>query len=272
MRLLLLLLATSVSAETGAFLKVQPGARVMSLGQAYTAVADDLESVNTNPAGLSRMESRQASFAHAELFEGAKLDAVSVGAKGVALSVLRLGQGKLEGRDEQGNPNGGFSAADTAISLSGAYRGFGATVKVLDSRLADRSATSFALDLGAQHAVRGVTFGASVRNLGPGLRYSDQTEPLPLAAAVGAAARLGGAFLISAEVAHRPSTGRTIVSVGTEYAVHPAFALRAGSGLTGMNAVGLGFGFKVRGASIDYAFSPAGELGTSQRIGLSSRF
>lgn len=273
MRLLLLLLAASAGAETGAFLKIQPSARPMALGNAFTAVADDLNAVNTNPAGLSRMAARQVAFAHAQLFEGAQFDAFSVGNRHAAVSFQRLGQKRLEGRDEQGRPNGSFGAADTALALTGAYGGVGGTVKFLESRLADRSATSFAADLGVMRSVRGVSLGVSARNLGPGLRYADQTEALPTAVALGAATRLGGAFLISVDVSRQTGSGRTVFAVGSEYAIHPAFALRAGSGLTGgMTGMGLGFGVKVRGASIDYAFSPAGELGSAQRIGLSSRF
>lgn len=268
----LLLAAVDAGAEGGAFLKIQPGPRPMALGEAYTAVADDLNAVNTNPAGLGRMAGRQLSFSHVQLYEGAKLDAFSAGTQNVAVSFQRLGQGRLEGRDEQGRPTGSYGAADTAVALSGAYNGLGATVKFLDSRLADRSASSYAVDLGAMRAWRGLNFGVSARNLGPGLRYSDQTEALPTAVALGAATRLGGVLLVSVDVAQRVATRRTVVAVGTEYAVHPAFSLRAGSGLTGMNGMGLGFGFKVRGVGVDYAFSPAGELGSAQRVGLSTRF
>lgn len=274
-----LLAAPAMGAETAAFLRVQPGARPMGMGEAFTAVADDLNSMTTNPAGLASLAGRQAGFTHAELLAGAHYDFAAAALSGWGLSVQRLSQGGIDGRDASGQATGSFGAADTAVSLAGASRAngylFGAALKYVDSRIADASARTVAADAGVMRpfAVGGVpmTVGAALRNVGPGLRYGDVTEPLPLTASFGASARLAGAFLVSADVSRRPNARETDFSIGSEYAVIGGLALRLGY-LSGAS-FGAGFGLKLGAATVDYSFSPSpGDLGSAQRISLTSRF
>lgn len=292
--LALMLAADAAATETAQFLRIMPGARPMALGEAYTGVADDLNALTTNPAGLSRVGGRQAGFMHAALYGGASYDfmgyAQPFGDNAWGLSLQRLAVGGLEGRDAAGNQTGSFAAADTALNLAFSGRlpdsslRAGLGVKVIDSKLADASARSFAVDLGAQRPLGGlglpVMVGAAVRNLGPGLKLGDQREDLPLTFAVGGAVRAAGALLLSADVTDRPhaARGKLGLSVGTEYSVLPAFSLRAGYGSAAasggdlMSGLGFGFGLRVLRATIDYGFTPGGALGAEQRVGFSTRF
>lgn len=299
--LLASLCGPAAAEETAAFLKILPGARPMAMGEAYTAVADDLNALNTNPAGLSRLELRQAAFMHAELFAGSRFDFAGyaqplsgglAGAGALGVSVSRLTHAPIEGRDSAGRPTGSFGAADTALGLSFARRlgrsgaRGGLQVKLIESRLAESAARTAAFDLGVQGPARvaglPLTLGASVLNLGQGLRHGDVRGDLPLAFSLGAAGRLAGLALLSVEVRHRPNSRESSFSLGTEYSVMPALSLRAGyaamspggtSSTTGpLGGLGLGFGFRIHKASVDYAFSPAGELGNAQRLSFSTRF
>lgn len=294
MRLLATLLLCALPAaaqETAAFLRILPGARPMAMGEAYTAVADDLNALNTNPSGLSRVGGRQAGFMHAELYGGARYDfmgyAQPVGQAAFGVALQRLAVGGLEGRDASGQKTGAFAAADTALSAAFSSRlpdspmraGFG--VKVIESRLADASARTVAVDLGLQRPfqARGLplVLGASVRNLGPGLRLGEQRESLPLAISLGAAVRLAGAMLVAVDVSERPYARQRVVAVGTEYSLMPAFALRTGysNGFTTqqpLSGLGFGFGLRVMRATVDYGFTPGGVLGAQQRLGLTTRF
>lgn len=274
----LLLAGFADAAETGAFLRVQPGARPMAMGEAYTAVADDLNALTTNPSGLASMTTREAGFTHAELFGGAHYDFAAAAMGGYGLSVQRLAQAGIDGRDSSGQATGSFGAADTAVSLAAASRSdgflFGGAVKYVDSRIADASAHTVAADFGVMRGFSAgavpVSVGAALRNVGPGLKYGDVTEPLPLTASFGASARLAGSLLLSADVSHRPYGSQTSFAVGTEYSVVGGFSMRLGYAMG--SSFGAGFGLKLRGAQIDYSFSPAGELGAAQRLSLSSRF
>gem|GEM_PF-3595304 len=81
----------------------------------------------------------------------------------------------------------------------------------------------------------------------------------------------------------------SVFSLGTEYAVFSALSLRmgylAGSVPVGMgegsgghkasdevSRLGAGLGMRISGYQIDYAFTPLGELGNTQRISLNARF
>lgn len=291
----LLLAARLDAAETAQFLRIQPSPRPMAMAEAYTAVADDVSSLGTNPSGLSRLTQRQAAFAHAELYGAMRYDfagyAHPFGSAGTgAVAVQRLAQSGIEGRGADRSRTGSFGASDMAMtlafsrSLPGSSVRAGAAVKLLDSRLADRSARSAAFDLGLQAPVKAsplpLTVGLSVLNLGQAPRLGSERGDLPTAVALGGAVRVAGVALLSADVRHRPATKETSFQVGTEYAVLPAVALRAGYSALGrrelgagpLGGLGLGLGLKVNRFVVDYAFSPAGELGNAQRLGFSTRF
>jgi hypothetical protein len=155
-------------------------------------------------------------------------------------------------------------------------------VKVVESRLAEASARTVALDAGLlrgfQLAGLPMTLGAAARNVGPGLRLGQQREDLPLTLSLGASARFAGAILVAADVYNRPHARSSGFSVGTEYAVLPIFSMRAGytpaavSATTAATGLGFGFGLKLSAFNLDYGFTPSGELGAAQRISLTSRF
>jgi hypothetical protein len=271
----------------------------MAMAEAFTAVADDLAALTTNPSGLARLGSRQAGFMHAQLYEQTSYDfagyaqAVSgdsiLPAGTFGVGVQRVSYGSLEGRDENRQPTGGFGAADTAVSLAFARRlgdeGWkgGVGVKFIDSRLANASARGVAVDLGVTRPAHirslALDLGLAAQNLGPGLRYGDETERLPLAVSFGAGLHLGPAMLLAADLRARPYGEGLGFCVGTEYAVLGALALRAGyaslsgpSNTSPLGGLAMGFGVKVLRASLDYSFTPHGELGNAQRISLSTKF
>lgn len=286
----------ALAGEGAAFLGILPGARPMAMAGAYTAVADDLNGLGSNPSGLARLGSPQAAFMHAELFAGNRYDFLGYaqpfkGLGTLGLGMTRLSYGKLEGRGADGKATGSFGAADTAVNLAygrkipGRAEILGANLKYVETRLAQASARTAALDLGVMkpYALRGLPLmlGVAAHNLGPGLRLGEERTQLPLTVSLGLGLRLGGTVLVSADMRQRPHSGAMAFGLGSEYAVLPAFALRAGyagapgaagSGAGNLGGLGMGFGLKFLKASLDYSFSPYGELGNAQRISLATRF
>ena len=183
MKLLLLAAALASSQETASFLNIGVGARALGMGGAYTALADDVNTAGWNPAGLAALSRREVGVAQPTRFG-------TLGAAGSYLS-----HGTLEGRDAQGRPTGGFSAADSVVALSYA-RGvsaamLGGSLKFAQSRIAFASGEAVAADLGARLALASFgpgrpLLGAAVQNLGSGMRLGDQTAPLPLTLSLGA--------------------------------------------------------------------------------------
>src|SRR5579872_4457900 len=70
--------STAQAADPGttaaAFLKIEPGARAEGMGEAFTAVADDIDAIAWNPAGLGGLTQREASFVHNKIEEDVSLE------------------------------------------------------------------------------------------------------------------------------------------------------------------------------------------------------
>ena len=124
-------------------------------------------------------------------------------------------------------------------------------------------------------------FGFSVLNVGPGMRYLSQRDPLPLTLSAGTAYRLGGVLQLALDVRQEVHDKRTSVGFGTEYSVLPALSLRAGyasamaqetGGSGPLNGLGGGVGLKMGSWRADYTFTPFGTLGNVQRISLGARW
>lgn len=284
--------------ETAAFLKIGVGARALGMGGAYSAIANDINAMGWNPAGLSRMTRSELGFSHAQLAADTRYDFMGYAAP-TAYGVLGaagtyLNQGAIEGRDENGKTGGGYSASDSVMSLSYAtiFNGplnAGGNFKLIQSRIANASAQSYAFDFGGQYTLplKGPgtpLLGLAVLNLGPGMRFMDQTAHLPLTLVGGVGYRLPVGLTLVADFKHRPYEDSNEISVGTEYALFSNFALRTGyasvkaqtgvaSGSMGLiNGFAAGFGIKVMSYSLDYSMTPAGELGNVQRLSLGMKF
>lgn len=299
--LLLLLLPAAVQAQEGAaFLKIGAGARAAAMGGAYTAVADDANAVAWNPAGLAGIARRELTATHMELRAGTRHDFLGYAQPtryGVfAAAASYLSHAAISGRNASGQPDGSFDAWDGAFSAAyGARIGFfpalrlGTAVKLIQSRLADAGASSVAVDFGARYQSNeelgkgAVIAGLSVQNIGRGMRFLEEASPLPLTVAAGLGYRLPVGVTLAVDYKHRPRGGSSELSAGTEYAIFPAVALRAGydskfagdaalSGQAPFGGFAAGFGVKIGGFVVDYALTPFGELGSAQRFSIGGRF
>ncbi len=294
-----LLSASARAEETAAFLKIGVGARALGMGGAYTAIARDVNAIAWNPAGLSYLPNRGLGVTHAELTANTRYDFLGYAHPTqygtFAAAGAYLSQGAIEGRDAQGRPIGKFQAADSAISmgyalkLSGGMR-LGGNVKYIKSSIADVSAQSYALDFGSQYEIQGMRgpgvpmVGLAVQNLGPGMKFLDQSSVLPLTLVTGLGYRLPVGLIVALDFKHRPYGRSNEVNVGTEYGLFSNFALRAGYGsagvvnaasggaLSAINGFAAGFGLNAFGYSLDYSMTPFGELGKVQRFSLGARF
>lgn len=289
-------------AEAGSSLLEQGvGARAAAMGFAYSALADDATALHWNPAGLSTVERREWSGSHAELAAGTKQEFIgyarSIGGFGFGAGAEYLHHSALEGRSSDRRPTGDFKAQDMLVTLGGsrkmseAFR-LGASVKVLRSEIADASATGWAADLGSQWIASGGRWrlAGGARNLGPRLQYQDSDENLPSALYVGAAYQ-SGPLLFASDFKQGIYRADSSLNLGAEFSAARFMALRTGylfrpgfrnlgtssgssqsSRLENLAGLGLGVGFQVKSARLDYAFSPAGELGSVHRISVSARY
>ncbi len=278
------------AAETASFLDIGVGARALGMGGACTALADDANALYWNPAGLSKLEKREFAASHAELFESTRLDFLAYAhptSQGTfAAGLTYLSQGKIDGRDSLGHRTAGYDASDAAISLGYGrkldFAELGATVKYLRSHIDGTQAQGAAVDIGAKRAFDRVRVGAALRNLGPGLKYQDQRNDLPLRLAVGAAYAFAGGHAAAVEVVNGPRGAGTDASFGGEYQAVKSVFLRAGyttrTAITGgagfdvARGLTLGLGMRNEKWILDYAVLPSGELGRSHRFSFGARF
>ena len=289
---ILLVLASQASwaAETASFLDIGVGARALGMGGANTALADDANSLYWNPAGLAKLEKREFTASHAEMFESTRLDFLAYAhptSQGTfAAGLTYLSQGKIDGRDSSGRQTAGYDASDAAVSLGYARKlevaDVGATFKYLRSHIGSTEAQGAAVDVGAKRAFDRVSVGAALRNIGPGLKFQDQRNDLPLRLTLGAAYKFAGGHAAAVELVNGPRGAGTDASFGGEFQAVKNLYMRAGyttqtaiTGGTGFDVargLTLGLGFRNEKWSLDYAVLPSGELGRSHRFSLGARF
>ena len=299
---------------SAAFLKIGAGARAVSMGGAFTAVADDPYAVFWNPAGLAGLKERHASFTHNEYFqdlgqelfvyttEGEKLrflrpSYLRKGTWGLALNYFHTPK-DLERRSGlyESDPlypispvEGTFKAYDLAFSLGYGFAydadtNLGGAVKFISQTIDDESGSTAALDLGVTRSFnwlggRLFNAGASVQNIGPGLKLSSKSYALPLTLRAGLSHHIPEAgALLSLDVS-KPIDNYPFFALGLEQQLTGRLALRTGyryrlhgNELGAWSGFSAGMGLELERLSFDYAFSPFGDIGNSHRFSISFRF
>jgi hypothetical protein len=280
----------SSAGTTGAeVLKIGVGARAIAMGEAYAAQADDVSSLYWNPGGLALMQERQASFMYDQMYQGLNFSNAAIGIPlengAVGGSLSYLGYGDIDGFDTNGNSIGAQSAHSAVGTLGGSWLGnqwsLGATVKGIQEKLADEKANGVAFDVGGTviypRPVMGGTirFGITERNMGTGLEFLQQKDPLPSELRFGVAALqlMNRKLNLSLDYA-MPKAEDATVQGGAEYWISKFLALRTGyiSDSAEGSGIRAGIGLRVKAVSFDYAYASGGELGITHRYEVSFRF
>jgi hypothetical protein len=270
-------------------LKIGLGARAIGMGEAYVAQADDVSSLYWNPGGLALMQERQASFMYSQLIQDMKYQNANLGIPlengAIGANVSYLGYGNIQGYDDNGNKAGDQSAYSAVGTLGASWLGnqwaAGLNVKGIQEKLADVKANGIAFDMGGTviypKPVLGGTIrlGAVVQNLGNGIQFLEQRDPLPLQTRFGIAAvqMMNRKLNVSLDYG-MPRDDEAIISGGAEYWLIPQLALRGGYVKNHTEGLGAraGIGLRIKGVSFDYAYSGQGELGMNHRYEISFRF
>ena len=239
----------TVGTTTGDILKINQGARPAAMGGAYTAMGDDVYSINYNPAGLSYLKATQAVLLHLDSLADIQYEYMSLG--------TAFGSGNVLGfnftyrhspsiDNQNGNPP--VNTDDLLMSLSYARKlgdnfRAGITAKYLKSTLAFYSGTAIAFDLGAvlDRLPFGIRAGAAVQNLGTGMTYTPggagstsgyPSESLPLFLRFGLGTHQvfeGDRDFNAAIEVFKPSDQDIKLGLGAELWVFPElFVVRAG--------------------------------------------
>lgn len=292
-------LASGAGTTAAPFLKAAMSPRAVAMAGAFSALADDSGAVFVNPAGLAQFDTREAAFDFSTYLQDAKMGNLSyaghAGGNRFGFGATFMTVGGIEKRgltDSVGAVAelGDFSASDMAVtlayarpdilpeSLPGLDGGF--SVKGIRSAIDDKTAFAAAVDAGfIYRATAKMKLALAVQNLGTEMKFEEESDPLPLCLRAGGLYKVSPELNLGAEVAQYLQDEQFYPSLGAEYWFRKAFALRGGykfgydtANLGAEVGLSLGFGVKVSGLGVDYAFLPFGDLGSIHRFGFWLQF
>ncbi|OIO75355.1 MAG: hypothetical protein AUJ85_03285 [Elusimicrobia bacterium CG1_02_37_114] len=254
-------------------------ARAGGLADALGAVNNDVCGLHYNPAGIATLTSQQISLMSNRgiaddnfiaLIYGHPSEKLSLG-----VSVIYYDAGTLEFYDSnlilrtkcaEKDVSAGLSIGKTVAQNLHA----GGNLKFLSSTLVeDKTATALAIDLGLLYSINGgLTLGLSGLNIGSGLKYIKETDPLPTTIRGSVAYHLTNQLLLVGDDSYLVNEGQLVPAVGCEYEFN-MFHIRTGykfsSDTQGLN---IGIGFNRKNFGVDYAFGLVNSLSNEHTISL----
>ncbi|HTB22763.1 MAG TPA: PorV/PorQ family protein [bacterium] len=294
-------------------LELPMGVRGEGMGEAFTGIADDVNSVYYNPAGLTALDSVQLELMNIQSFGGVQYENIGLATPtdmlgvnvwstfALSYTLVNVDDTPLTLEDPSGaflQTPYSFTAGYSVLTLSYAWQAtqafsVGMTVKAINQKVYTSEGWGVAADLGVMtRQFDGLSAGADLENVGTspepnttlptelrmGLGYDWEN---PFTGEQNADKMLFDADLIMPVV---PVDQEWELNVGGEY-THDFGkqygVLRAGYefpqtvlGAQSSFSVGGGIGTHISGMdlSLDYSWTPYGELGDQQRIALTGTF
>lgn len=283
-----------VGTSGAAFLKVDIGARPAGMGDCFVGIADDYNSIQWNPAGLSFLEKGQVAFIRTNWLADTNFNALTFAYPfnfgTLALNYTSLNYGSIDGYDEFGVSTGSFTPTDTAITLSYSREiskgfGLGINLKQISSKIESESASTQAFDLGLLYTleISGNPFklGFSILNMGGEMKFIEEGDPLPTNYL------FGFSYLVFDNDQHsvlgaidlsKPRDNDFRANLGVEYGFRKMLFVRvgylaAGYDIQGLTA-GLGFHYPLgnKEFGFDYAFGQMEQINDVHRFSISFEF
>ncbi|OGS23851.1 MAG: hypothetical protein A2297_01830 [Elusimicrobia bacterium RIFOXYB2_FULL_48_7] len=242
------------------------------MGEAFVAIADDLNTIYYNPAGLAKIYG-EVNMTYLQGLVDTCYASLSFGRRikernALGLSLYIFQGGNIEIPEDNSTYRMIRIQDDYLLTVSYAVSNddrnlmVGANFKMLRSTLIEKySATAFAGDFGILYSpgiLKGVSLGAVVQNVGTELKYLNVGDPLPLTYRVGAAYRFPGRLsglqldVDRVQLLNSPAG----MSAGVEYFPVESLGLRAGyRNSENVNYFSIGLGFAFNGIGFDYSQS-----------------
>jgi hypothetical protein len=245
--------------RTGAaFLEVGVGAREIAMGSAVSSIRNDANQVFWNPAGtaLRADQTASASFNYGSWIGDISYSAAAVGynlgnAGTVTVGVQAFGLSDIPANRENGYSDPVLQAlvtdnntADTYdymdIALSASYSKYvidrlslGATAKFINQSIDGEGASAVGFDFGSNYDIgaNGWRVSARLNNLGTGLSFYNQENPLPLTFSIGSSIyplNTEQARVMLALDAVKPQDSQQLLYGGAEVSFYDLLFLRGG--------------------------------------------
>ncbi|MEI7542771.1 MAG: PorV/PorQ family protein [bacterium] len=307
------------------YLNMGVGARASGMGEAYTAVVDNVDASWWNPGALVKVENLQFGLMHNQNFGGTSYEYLAIGLPaelfgsdiwgciGITAMLVRVDdvattKENADGTWSQAQADKGefYGVGGTVLGLTYSWQAarlfsVGATLKLINQKIALEESWIPAVDIGllVNTGITGFDIGLVLQNVS----YMQMNQiqgapdaPLPLNLRFGlgyTAKRLftsegdshdGIMVDIDTVVPLQPANMPLRINMGLEYMMkieNNIFKPRVGYRLNGSSYVsdlgwfagftfGLGYSRNFNGLDVDldYAFIPFGELGMSNRVGV----
>lgn len=286
------------------FLRISPITRAVGVGEAYTALGDDIGAIYYNPAGLASLLTNELNVTYLSLYQGINYEFVAFGFPlkpsfgdmegtiGIAANFLQ--PGSQQRTNDFGVTTGSFSSGDSAFTLSYArtlskFVQAGISVKYLQQTIDIIQGSLFDVDAGivVLPPFDGMRVGISLKDMGA--QASGFNLPFNLNTAISYrryelfSEQDDGALTAEAIFPLAPIEDKFGMRAGAEYNfkwVGSRATLRAGytfldKDLSGVGlTVGAGYGLDFTGTTLflDYAFAPADIFGVTNRLSLTAKF
>ncbi|HIB72788.1 MAG TPA: PorV/PorQ family protein [Candidatus Marinimicrobia bacterium] len=229
------------------FLKISPSARAAGMGDAFTAVANDVTAIFYNPAGLINIESFDFSFNHTDWIVNSSIISGVIAMPFGRRGNLGLGFIKFDTEDFEETtvlePEGTgrmIQAGDIALSLAYAIRltdnlSFGFKTQYIEETIDKDKAKAITADFSTYYRTgfRDLTLAMIMKNFGPEAKFLSDKFKLPLYFNINTAMSIigeqgsGFQWLVSAESAFATDY-RDRYHVGTEIWIADLVAVRSG--------------------------------------------
>ncbi len=257
-----------VSASYAAFKFEGIGGRPLGMGGAFVGLADDINTLYYNPAGLSKIDKRVESYMYAQKLEVLKYHYVGIAQKNIGFSFVSQDTGEELGGKNIDQKKLGMSESVLGVSYGGNIietmpeLSLGGTIRVLKLNSPTKSGFGFCFDIGAlyQHPMyENISFGAAIRNINAEVLDEEIDEVL----VVGSSYKLDEpAITLVGDIITKKDYAKTNdtkygYNLGLEYLPISFLAVRCG--LADGN-ITWGFGFSQDKWQLDYAFGASDAL------------
>jgi len=275
-----------------AFLKIDSGTRPMAMGGAFTGLANDINTLFWNPAGLTSIEFRE--FSAMQNFSIADINSQAIGYAQRLNQKMAFGIGfqgaftQIEYRAQPTDkPDDLATVGGFATGLTLAYElipeiSIGGTAKLIHQRLSVENSLGFAGDFGMVLRPMGnlMGLGMSLQHFG----LLDTEEDLPMTARAGISFAPLNELSVVGDVNYPLVGDFPSVHGGLEYWFYDLVAFRIGYSLNQgeslQNGLTTGIGLRRDGRSslintnfqFDYALVPSADIGNAHRIAILGRF
>lgn len=177
---------SKVGTTASQFLKIGVSSRPLSMGGAFTAVADDVSALYWNPAGIAGLDKVQVLFDHTEWFQdidyefvGGLINLGTYGSIGATISYLHMKEMDVTTTHQPEGTGESFDAGCYSATFTYGKRitdrfSLGLTTKYVNEFIYNSSASGFAMDIGTKYNTRveGLALGMSISNFGTKMQMS----------------------------------------------------------------------------------------------------